>query len=459
VPQFVYARENFEATDLPGYEGIVSFRRGEMIIATHDAVRAHPDMFTEVDPRADERARIRSMAAGGGGGSVSIEAGADFNIPAPGGGSIRDRALRANERSTLLPEVCREHMERQLRGPQADRTADFVVATSEPDYLTAYGKWLREKVAGRPSPFTDAERAAWLRVQQYEERSMNLGSVGAGAALVPYALDPNVLIASAGSVDPMRRVSRVDTTPLNEKKYVTTLGSSASWDAEETEVSDDSPPLLQPSIVCKKAQTFVPISFELAADSSVVEQLGQVFADSKLQLEATAFTLGTGSATEPKGIITAISAVGGSVVNAAGGVLVNTDIYANQNALPARWRPNARFMANLTIINDARRLLKATGLTESIVDDTGPKPRMLGWDVEENSNLDGVIAAGNDYVLLSGDFRQYVILDRLGTQTSVIPHLVGAARRPTAQTGVHMYWRVGADALIPDAFRLTNYNA
>lgn len=116
-------------------------------------------------------------------------------------------------------------------------------------------------------------------------------------------------------------------------------------------------------------------------------------------------------------------------------------------------------MANLSIINGFRQLLKATGMTESLVDDSGTMPRMAGWGVWENSAMDGALTgAAADYALLSGDLSQYAIVDRVGTTIEVIPQLFGASRRPTGQRGFLMHWRVGADALVPDAFRVTNYS-
>jgi predicted phage gp36 major capsid-like protein len=62
-------------------------------------------------------------------------------------------------------------------------------------------------------------------------------------------------------------------------------------------------------------------------------------------------------------------------------------------------------------------------------------------------------------VLLSGDFSQYAIVDRLGATVEHLPLLVGANRRPTGERGWFLYWRTGADVLIPDAFRITNHSA
>ena len=84
---------------------------------------------------------------------------------------------------------------------------------------------------------------------------------------------------------------------------------------------------------------------------------------------------------------------------------------------------------------------------------------MAGWEVLENSNMDSTLTgSAADYALLSGDYKQFAICDRLTTTIEIIPHLMGASRRPTAQRGFLLRWRVGSDVLVPDAFRLSNYS-
>jgi HK97 family phage major capsid protein len=61
-----------------------------------------------------------------------------------------------------------------------------------------------------------------------------------------------------------------------------------------------------------------------------------------------------------------------------------------------------------------------------------------------------------DYVLLYGDFSNYVIADRVGTRLELVPHLVGTNRRPTLQRGFILWGRVGADSVNDNAFRLLN---
>ena len=377
---------------------------------------------------------------------------------AQGPGDLRERALAANERSQRMPDEAREHMARTIESDddRENRLSRYVIETSRPAYFRAFSKWLNDPLNGHRE-WTDAELGAYQSVQTMS-RAMTIGTGSQGGVLVPYELDPSILIASVGSANPMRKVARVVTTAYNVKKFVTSLGVTSSWDPEATEVSDDSPTLLQPSITCAKGMCFVPVSFELYEDSDIAQQIGALFADSKDQHEALSFTITQSNG--PVGLITALVAAGGSTVVATGtNVLAQADLYANQAALPPRWRPRARWMMNLSILNGFRQLPQATGFNYSVISDDGPKPKALGWVVEENSSMDGTLTgAAADYAVLSGDFNQFAIVDRIGVSLEVVPHMFGASGRPTGQRGFLMHWRTGSDVLIPDAFRLSNYS-
>ncbi|WP_100498320.1 phage major capsid protein [Geodermatophilus chilensis] len=374
-------------------------------------------------------------------------------------GVLRGQALTAIERCEALPDAVRQRVTVDVEADDdpAAGLARATVELSQPAYRSAFLRWLADPQHGHYE-WSPEERAAVRRVSTLS-RAMSLGVPGAGGYLVPYELDPAILISSAGSASPMRQVARVTTTASSEKRFVTSAGVTASWDAELAEVGDDSPSLLNPAVTVHKGAAFVPVSIELFEDSADLgQQIGALFTDAKAQLEAAAFTLGTGTG-QPRGVITAVSAVPGSVLATGTNALAAADVFANQAALPARWRPRARFMCNLSVLNGFRQLPVAAGLNDSLVDDSGPVPRMAGWQVVENSHMDGALTATSpDYALLSGDFTQYAIVDRIGTTVEVIPHLMGPGRTPIGARGFYMHWRTGADVLIPDAFRLTNYS-
>ncbi|MFG2052679.1 phage major capsid protein [Micromonospora sp. NPDC048930] len=417
-----------------------------------------------------------AIEEGMGSGALGAEAGTPFergkrvqvmtraNPWAPGqddqnAGVMRSRAVTAIERCERLPDTAREMATRAIEADKdpAAALARYTVTASDPDYFRAFAAVFRDPTSGHYE-WDDAQRSAYRRVTELT-RAMNLGTGSAGGFLAPYELDPNIIISSAGSVDPMRRVARVVQTAYNEKRFVTSAGVTASWDAEAAEVSDDSPTLAQPPVTAFKGAAYVQASYELDEDTNIAREVGMLFADAKAQLEANAFTVGTGSG-QPKGIITAVSAVGGSVIATATNVLAQADLYNNQAALPARWRPRARFMMNLSIINGYRQLPQASGLNYSIINDSTNPPTALGWQVIENSSMDGTLgAAANDYTVLSGDFQQYAIVDRVGTILVPIQAVIGANRRPTGERGWYFHFRTGGDVLVADAFRLTNHSS
>jgi HK97 family phage major capsid protein len=117
-------------------------------------------------------------------------------------------------------------------------------------------------------------------------------------------------------------------------------------------------------------------------------------------------------------------------------VLAQGDLYTNQAALPARWRQRAKWMMNLSIINGYRQLPPASGLNYSIINDNTNPPTALSWQVIENSAMDGTLTgAAADYSLLSGDFNQYAIVDRIGSTIIPFPYVTGANQRPTGELG------------------------
>jgi hypothetical protein len=99
-----------------------------------------------------------------------------------------------------------------------------------PDYIGAFEKLM----VGRDVFLSDVERAA-----------IAVGTNTAGGYLVPTHLDPTLILTNAGAKDVVRTLSRVVslTGGANRWNGVSTAGSTASWDAELTEVSDDTPPI------------------------------------------------------------------------------------------------------------------------------------------------------------------------------------------------------------------------
>jgi HK97 family phage major capsid protein len=310
-----------------------------------------------------------------------------------------------------------------------------MLTTGSPEYLAAFEAYLTD-------PGGMSARAA-----------MSLTAAN-GGYLVPFTLDPTIILTNAGSANPYRQVANVKTTTTNDWNGVTSAGVTAEWTAEGVESADASPTVGQLKITPQKADAYLFGSFEVLSDSDFAQQLPELLADAKDRIEETAFAVGTGSG-QPKGVIPAGTTLAAATGTAATGPTA-ADVYALQAALPARFRgPRAQnvWLANLNTINRLRNVPAFTGATTSIVNDSGPVPTMLGKPLLESTSVVGAFANGNK-VLAYVDARQYFIVDRVGMSVVYDPIVLGANRRPTGQGAWYAFWRVGADISTATASRV-----
>lgn len=318
-----------------------------------------------------------------------------------------------------------------------------MLTTGSPEYLAAFESYLND-----PGGFST--RAA-----------LSLTPAN-GGYLVPFTLDPTIILTNAGSANPYRRLANIKTTATNDWNGVTSAGVSAEWTAEGTEAADASPTVGQLKITPQKADAYLFGSFEVLSDSDFAQQLPDLLADAKDRLEETAFAVGSGSG-QPYGIMTRGTATAARTGTAATGP-VGSDVYALMAALPARFRgPRSRpaWVGNLTTINSLRNVPAFQGATTSIVqevsqgDQTDPlaPARMLGRPFYESTSIAGSFATGNK-VLAFLDFSQYYIVDRVGMSVVYDPVVLGSNRRPTGQGAWYAFWRVGADLSAAAACRV-----
>ncbi len=161
-----------------------------------------------------------------------------------------------------------------------------------------------------------------------------------------------------------------------------------------------------------------------------------LFEDARARLEGTAFATGTGSG-QPFGAATDATAT----------ALTAALIYGLHQALPPWFRNGGQpaWAAHVNIINACRQIPAFTGAVNSIVDDSGDTPRMLGLPIYEASAMDSTQVAAKKTLLL-GDWKSYVIVTRLPSVVLAEPLVVSQATAlPTGQRGWLNYSRVGAD--------------
>lgn len=130
-------------------------------------------------------------------------------------------------------------------------------------------------------------------------------------------------------------------------------------------------------------------------------------------------------------------------------------MYALQNALPPRFQAGAQWCANLGILNVLRQMETNNGSLKFPALQDNP-PMLLGRTANELSNMVATTSTGSK-IALYGDFANgFVIADRIGSTLELVPHLFGTNRRPTGQRSALLWFRTGADVVVPNAFRLLN---
>ncbi len=331
-----------------------------------------------------------------------------------------------------------------------DETAEaaaLILALSNPFYESAMRSVFRNPqmfAAGMGHMiWSDDERQAMGDVMSntLARAAFSEASGAAGAYALPLQLDPSIILTNSGVVGPHRQLARTVIGTSNVWEGVSSAGVTSAWVAEGGVVGDNTPTLAQIAITPYKQASWAFGSFEVMDDTELAAQMPTLFADGKTRLENTAFTTGTGSA-QPFGCVTRAAS------DASAGVLANTHVYGLHGNLPPRFRsmPAARpaWLASVSIMDAARQLIKGTGMTESIVDDSGDVPRMLGIPFYEASAMSG--AGTSNKVLLLGDFSQMIIVDRIPSVTLAEPLVKDqATQRPTGQRGWLQYSRVGSD--------------
>ena len=361
-------------------------------------------------------------------------------------GELRSRALDCAEQMPFADDKVREAATKFIERGDS-KTVDMVLASTSPAYAEAFAKVIRSE--GHMAALSTQEQGAIARAMSLTDN--------AGGYLVPFQLDPSVILTANGSVNQVRQIARVVTATGDVWNGVSSAGVTASWDAEAAQVSDDSPTLAQPSIPIYKGQAYVQVSHEVSADApTLANEIATMVAFEKDRLESVAFVTGSGSS-EPTGIITALTGGSSVVASIASDTLAVADVYALDAALPQRFAANGSWLAHRAIYNKIRQLDTGGGnaLWGQLGD--GRKSELLGRPDYVSEAIDGTVTALSDnLVLIFGDFQNFVIADRLGPPMRFIPDTFGANGRPTGQSGWLTYWRVGSDSVNDGAFRLLN---
>ncbi len=368
----------------------------------------------------------------------------------------RARAAAAIERG-IRDSDSAEQATKVLRSIDGSDVAEHLISTSDPDYQNAFRKFMKDPDTGYQT-FTDAERKAWGRVKEMKERS----SLVLAGAVLPAPLDPSVVLTNAGTIDPVRQVARVEQTTSKDKRFITSAGSTVSFDDELVEVSDGTPTLAEVTIRTWGAKGFVQSSIEAAMDQPDWDQeVVAILGDAKQRLEGTKWIYGAGDGSkEPLGLAAAISSVTSSVVSPTTPEQFNpaTDIPKTLLAVPPRHRARAKWMMELSTLLAVHAQETANG--SKMYPDAFKE--ILGKQVYENSNMfpaSAINASTTDStveVAFCGDFSTFAIVDRIGMTIEKVPHLFNAANNlPDGRSGWYAFWRTGS-GLVGEGLAMLN---
>jgi HK97 family phage major capsid protein len=325
---------------------------------------------------------------------------------------------------------------RLAQGEPAD-VALQMLRTGSPRYRAAWGKY----VGGGFNVLNDDER-----------RALQTGSDGNGGIAIPFTIDPTFILTSDGQANPFRKIARV--VPITTKAWqpVTTGGLTASYGTETATTTDAAPtdfegPEITP-VECKVVVKFTSTYGEDYGLAALTGEVGRLVQDAKDNVEANKFAQGNGS-NEPEGIIWFLDDDGTSLVPIDAWNLDALDEITGE--LPERFQSNATAVAHRKNLQRARSFGTAGQPADTIFD--AINKRLYGYPAEISSAMDGTAEPG-DEPLLVGDFRYFVIVDRLGLATEFVPNLVDSNGQLTGQRGILARWRNTSKVLTPNAFRL-----
>lgn len=360
--------------------------------------------------------------------------------------ALRDGAMRVVDQLVFPtaedPSKARERLTQLVERHRNDANgwiSEHVIATSSPAYGEAWGQAMKGK-----SVFGKMQAV----LQTYADAD--------GGLAIPVQIDPTFINVSDGAVNPLRAISRVETTVAKDWQAITTAGVTAGYSGERTTTgaSDGAPTDFDnPTVTPVRADVSVKVSLEYLQDygpGALQTEIGGLIADAKDILEADKFFNGDGSG-EPEGIIAAIVTDTTSLVTTiTNDVFARADLTKLEKSLPPRFRAKGRMVANIGILE----LIRAFGTAG---EPYGPlssanTDRLLGYPVHEASAMDDV-ATDAKKILLFGDFSKFAIVDRLGLFTKVMDDRDGNGL-PTGNSVIYAAWRNSSKVLAFNAFRL-----
>jgi HK97 family phage major capsid protein len=424
-------------------------------VAVHDRVMAAVNsgdtrMFDM--PRPAPGGTLASAGTAGHGGWVT--AGGDRNVQAHRTNAMR--ILDQHKHTGVLNSAAADRADKVLRqGDPRGQTARYLAAVGNPAYTSAFAQILHDPQMGHLK-FGPNEVEA-VREANYAVQNAALTTGTTGVPL-PLTIDPSIVITGAGALSPLRDLADVRTIGTHDHLGVSSDGVTAAYVQEGTEAVDATPVLAGPRISTQQGRAFVQWTIETGQDwDGIANELVQLIADARNVLDATKFLTGTGT-NEPYGIFggnaTYSLTTTQRVQTATVATLAAGDSWLLKAGIPARFIANTTFLASPVTWDTIFQLVPAgsTTLAQQFGDSDRGGP-WLGRPKAEWSTMAAGSTTGTKLVV-GGNWRTgYRVVDRIGMQAEILPHMLGATRLPLGVRGMYCYWRTGAAVTGQNALR------
>ena len=270
-----------------------------------------------------------------------------------------------------------------------------------------FTKWMR-------SP---SEDIFWKTATPDEVKAMQEDTDAEGGYFVPEAFIANVIHDSGVPGSQLRPISTVYRV-ASKDGYVPSL-ASASWGAiaEEAAFSDQTPTVGQVAFSIEKSGGLIKVTRELLDDSAInlPAMLSQIFGEAAGRFEDAGILNGNNTA-QYDGILGSGVA---DYVMAATGALTTADLTGIFYTLNSQFRQNATWVMPSLITKQVNSIQStAAGVTGIDSLTASPDTNLLGKPVinaddTSNNGLATALSANNEIAVL-GDFRNYIIFDRVG---------------------------------------------
>jgi HK97 family phage major capsid protein len=370
----------------------------------------------------------------------------------------RDRALRVldSRDAAELSDGQKTQVDKMIRRDTV--TARRLLVTENEDYRSA---WMKMVTDPHPVLSPEENRAvqAW-----YEFRALGDWTGSAGGFGIPVFIDPSIILTAQESGNPFLQIAKQVTVNTNQWKGVSSAGVTWAFQTEAAAATDNSPTLAQPSVLVHMARGFIPYSIEVGMDyPSFASEMSFLLAQGYDELLVDKFTRGSGTS-EPKGILTAISATAGDrVFVTTAGTIGAPDPYKVWKALPQKHRRQASWLMSVGVNNAIRQLGTANvyhaytiNLPENWTDS------LFGKGVYESPYMPDTttFTTTAEGAAIVGNFNNMVIARNGGMSVELVPQLFQQVTAgtgpavPTGQRGWFAYARIGSDVADAGSFRL-----